>query len=154
MAGFGSGVLGKVFDTRGGVAAIQGGLGLLGSKMQANSSDHAAAVEAKAAADALAFAKEQYAKAEAQFAPYLQAGQGALARMQDLASQSELARTGYGPQTPMLPPRPAAPTLSTPGGPVGQSGAMVTLRAPNGQTKQVPANQAQHYIAQGAQQVA
>lgn len=141
---FGLGSLAKFFNSPGGTAAVNAGTNLAGGAMQAHAQGQAANTQARYAEQALAFAKQQYADAIKNFAPYMQASQGATAKLTDFLNQSR-------------PPSMGAPTSGTPGMNLGAmapgGGQLVTLKAPTGQIKQVPAEQAQHYLDLGAQPV-
>lgn len=142
---FGLGSLAKFFNSPGGTAAVNAGTNLAGGAMQAHAQGKASNVQAQYAQQALDFAKQQYADAIKNFAPYMQASQGATAKLTDFLNQSRPSSMG-------------APTSGTPGMSLGAmapggGGQMVTLKAPTGQVKQVPAAQAQHYIDLGAQPV-
>jgi hypothetical protein len=106
-----------------------GGLGsIAGGKAQADAQRYAADLQSKANDKALGFAQQRYAQLGANEAPYQRAGVGATGGIGDLLNRAAVAK-GYG--APMAP-------------------QMVTLSAPDGTTKQVPQDQAQHYIQLGA----
>lgn len=108
--------------------------------------------DAQDRADALTAQSANYAQTQARDArlqPYLQAGAGASQRLQG----------GLGLPRVAIQPLPPAPTFTSTFTPTpttqmpAQTGQMVTMRAPNGSTKQVPSNQVAHYQTLGAQVV-
>jgi len=126
-------------------ALIGAGSSAVAGKIGANASRDAAATSAQSSQDALNFLKQQKASQEAAAQPYL-----------DLGSFAVRNLPGAVRPTPMMPaspysPRPMTqfgqgPTLMTP----AQSGpSMVTIKAPDGSTRQVPANQAAFYVNRG-----
>lgn len=127
MAKFGLGSLAHFFNSNGGSNAINAAGQLIGGKMQSGANNHAADLQAKAAQQALDFAKQQYADAVKNYAPFLQASQSAVPQLTDFVNQTRPPQGGY---------------------PV--NGSMVTMRAPTGQMKQVPAQDVPHYEGLGA----
>ena len=161
---------------------ITGAFQLAGAKDQADAAKQAAQLQATAAQNALDWTKQQKAAQLAAYAPYSAVGQQAVAQLPGAvrpmpaggpppaySGPPPLAYMGQGGQSgpatyqppsnaPLsqigapqqaIPPTAAAPVA--PGTPAG--GAMVTLQAPDGTTKQVPQSQAQFYISRGAKQV-
>ncbi len=160
----------------GGIAAALGlaatvGAQTIGASKQASSAEHGADLQAKAAEEALAFTKAQKAKQEAAFAPYQNLSQMALqnplparavpggapapfttqprATMPAQPQGMPLSQMGQSP-LPMAPQVQPARSL---GAPASSPDAMVMLQAPDGSQKQVPAAQADAYIARGAKRV-
>jgi hypothetical protein len=153
-----------------GLAATIGGQ-TIGASKQASAAEHGADLQAKAAAEALAFAKDQKAKQETAFAPYQSISQQALqnplaarpvpggppmpfttqprATMPAQPQGAPLSMMGQsGPQmTPQVQP------VQSLGAPAASPDAMVMLQAPDGSQKRVPAAQADAYIARGAKRV-
>lgn len=110
--------------------------------------DYTKTKDAQDRADTLAADKAnyaQYVQSEGQKAPYRAAGQGATQTISHLLGL---------PDVTIAPPPPApaylSPSTSTS---APQGTGLVTLRAPNGQTKQVPQAQADYYLSKGAQKV-
>lgn len=149
------------------------------AKTQAAATAHAADLQAKATADALAAEREQQAYDRQQAAakeqaraPYVQASNASLAQLANVLH----VPGGFVPP-PVAAPRPAAPaapmapataqpqpsyvpsylsgTTATPAAAASSmpTDSMVTLVAPNGETKSVPRARAAAYIARGAKQV-
>lgn len=113
-----------------------GGLGsIMGGKAQADAAKEAARLQSQSAREALDFTKGQYGDLQTRLKPYIESGQTANQTMAALLARSPYAQAVRG-QVPAL------------------QGPLVTLRAPDGSTKQVPQAQAQQFIARGAQQVA
>lgn len=115
--------------------AIAGGsaiLKLFGAKKSADAAKEAAKIQSASAQQALNLQQQLYGQSRADLDPYRQHG------VQGLTALSALM--GH-PQPAPSPPVPGVP---------GQPGALVLLRAPNGQTKQVPADQVNYYLARGA----
>lgn len=75
----------------------------------------------------------QYASYQQRLAPYREASAPSLGRLNSLLSGSQWSTPGQSPGAPQ--------------------GGMVTLRAPDGSTSQVPASQADHYLQRGAVRV-
>lgn len=128
---FGLGSLAKFFNSSGGSQAIDAAGQLIGGAMQTRGNNHAADVQGRAAQQALDFAKQQYADAVKNYAPFLQASQNALPQLTDFMNQTRPPQGGY---------------------PI--DGSMVTMRSPTGQVKQIPANDVPHYRGLGAQVMA
>ncbi len=123
---------------------------LAGTAIAANTSSSAADKQAAGVQAALDFEKQQYADLTGRLAPYVAAGTSSTDRMaQLLGLPARAATTATAPPTrgPALgnapPPAPAQPAAPA-------SGGMVTLQAPDGSTKSVPADQVLHYQALGA----
>lgn len=128
---------------------LKTGVGITGNVLSANAQKHASDLEAQAADKALAFQKEQYEQQRTDNAPYRQVG------------ASSLAALSQGLGLPAYQAPPSAPTnggtlasLAQPPQAAQTPDAMVSLRAPNGSVKQVPASQADHFVQLGAQRVA
>lgn len=146
---------------------IAGGAGIAASAINSNAAGNAAHTAAQGTSEALDYTKQKdaqdradaltaqsanYAQTQARDArlqPYLQAGAGASQRLQG----------GLGLPRVAIQPLPPAPTFTSTFTPTpatqmpAQTGQMVTMRAPNGSTKQVPSNQVAHYQTLGAQVV-
>jgi len=128
-------------------------MSLFGANKAAKASEKAAAQQAQSAREALALQGQMYQQTRSDLAPYRQEGAQGLTALTALLG---------------LPPAPAgAPVTGLPGLPTPQArtpnpgavytghsavprDAMVMLRAPNGQTKAVPASQVDYYLARGA----
>ncbi len=159
-------------------SAIQGIASIFGANQQANASSEAAQLQYKSTEEALADARKQREYEQQQYAnylgrlqPYLGLGTSAGSTLQNLLARSpyaKLANNGPLPQysTAPLPttvtPMPPVPQgtqgpygATPPSGPQGpgtqmQSQQPVTLRAPDGSTKQVQPWEADHYLKAGA----
>jgi hypothetical protein len=138
--------------------------------MQAGTNNKAAEIDAQSKQAALDWLKEQYAIAQGQYKPFLDASTAAVGRMSDQAAHlpdpmSLLGREGYQPSAaPQANPMTGRPmgALAGPGGqpvsttmPVGGGHQLVTLKAPNGETRQFAANDPKvaRHLARGAQRV-
>ena len=130
----------------GGIASAASALG--SAKIQSNAAKKAAAAQQVGTDKALAV-QQQANK------PYMDLGQQGAQRLQQTPFQpyTQQFRPGQpnngfqGSQQPQGPP----PTLGSIGQPQGQQGgSMVTLRAPDGSTRQFPAVMAQQAIQQAA----
>ncbi len=140
----------------------------IAAKASSSSAKHAADTQAAAAQDALDFTKAQKAKQEAAYAPFGALGQQAVGMLPGLARQAPVG----GPPAPYTTqPRATAPMpqVNAQGAPMSMMGGpqpmpqgmpaqmpqqpMVTLAAPDGSQKQVPASQAPYFISRGAKQV-
>ncbi len=155
-------------------APITGAFQLAGAKDQADAAKQAAQLQATAAQNALDWTKQQKTAQIAAYAPYAAVGQQAVSQLPGTvrpmpaggpppaySGPPPLAYMGQngqpGPAT--YTPPPSAP-LSQIGAPqqasqpaAAPTGAMVTLQAPDGSTKQVAAQDAAFYISRGAKQV-
>lgn len=116
-------------------AIIGGAIGGLGQvfsgKAQADATKEAAQLQSQSNTQALNFAKDRYRQLGINEAPYQQAGVGATAGIGNLLNRAAVSK-GY------------APTMPPP---------LVTLKSPDGITKQVPQDQVPHYLQLGATQV-
>lgn len=131
---------------------IQAGAGLIGGKMQADAQRDAANAEAEAAEKALDWQKQVYATRQKQLAPAIGVGNGATVRMGELMG---IATPEGGwpvdiPAEPQAQSRQPAPAAA-PAAP--QPEATVMIKAPTGQTKEVPASQVAYYESKGATRV-
>lgn len=91
----------------------------------------------------------RYSDFEGRISPYLATGNSANSRMASLLglpANAPLSASSPAPSSPAPAPPSAPLPTSTPA-----TGQMVTIRAPNGQTKVVPGEQAAHYQALGGQ---
>jgi hypothetical protein len=155
------------------------GLGLLGagssianSAIAARGSRNAARTQEQAADRAMAFQREMYQEARGRLNPYEVEGNKAMVRLSSMLNAN--GRSEVPGQTPppfQVPPRngggprtPDVQTLSSYGRPVGRGqtpaaaaqggGQMVMLQSPDGkETREVPAGDAQRWIARGARVV-
>jgi len=164
--------------------AIVAGIGVAGTvsaaKMSSNASKNASKAQAAAGDQAIAFQREQYAQSREDFKPYAAAGGAALGRMgaqggtpvqgfrqgppaqlgmPQLGSPTPAGQSGPAPAGQMMPtmqPQPMGPgrQLSAQGAPQAAGGALWTIQAPDGATKQLPPEQAQQFIQHGARRVA
>lgn len=100
-----------------------------GAYVASKASNNATAATSAATGAALDFSKQQYADLQARLAPYNAAGQTASQRMSALLAQSPYARQA-APPAAAAPPQQPGPAAPPPGAQV------VTLRAPDGSTKQ------------------
>lgn len=130
------------------------------AKTQAASGQKAIEISQQGQRDSLNAINTNYGKAASLYEPYRQVGLNAL------PSLANLAGSGY-PEGRTAPPQGAPPSvmgMGTPQGnaapqgfyggqPLGPSNGsgLVTMRAPNGMTQQVPAAQVAHYTQMGAQ---
>lgn len=121
---------------------INTGLNVLGGYLGSRAANQAAQQQIAAGTQALNFDKQRYADAQANYAPYIANGQAADTAMSNFIS---------GPSSPInqVGRFNAAPLAAAQNN--GQQ--MVLMRAPNGETQQVPAELAPHYKSQGAQVV-
>jgi len=150
-------------------SAITGGIGaagqLIGAGIQSGAITDAAKIQAQTAAEALAYEKQRdaylqsteanrYGTMVTERAPYVATGNSA-----NSAMASYLGLPAPPPQAPVTPPptyqAPPPPGLAastaTPGTAVPRQGpGMVTMRAPDGTTQQVPTSQQAHYQSLGA----
>jgi hypothetical protein len=156
----------------GGSAAIQA----YGAHKASKAAKEAAATQSASADQALALQKQMYDQTRQDLAPYRETGNTALSSLSSFLglpantpSPTVPAATppaGLAPQAG-APPSHQLPQLQTPVGgqpygpghgyvaaPPSQPGSvLVMLRAPNGQTKQVPADQVDYYVSRGATKV-
>lgn len=154
--------------------------GVIGAEINANAQDKALQAQTDASNKALALTQQIYQNRQNQIAPYVGTGQNSLSRLSDLmglppppiAAAPVPSVTGMTPQSTGLPsatgplvggPPTSAGTmtgsiypnaLGNLGGaalqPQSTTSGLVTMRAPNGQTSQVPQAQVAHYQALGA----
>lgn len=148
--------------------AISAGENLAGAAIASNAAKSAAATQSASADKAIAlqnsalqqeqaFNAQQLALAQGRSQPYINAGQGALSRLGQGTSQpvtnpgAYSMPSGGGGALSGLGAAPAGYYGQTTAAPaVPQGGAMITVQAPTGQTKQVPASEAQHWTFLGA----
>ncbi len=139
-----------------------------GANVAADAATHGADLQSKAAQEALDYAKGQKAKQEAAWAPYAAASQNAVGQLAGATRTNPGAYTGQPFGIPQGQPQQGStlmnmgnmqPPMPMAGGGAGmppqtpQGGQMVTLQAPDGTSKQMPANQAQFYISRGAKAI-
>jgi hypothetical protein len=159
--------------------AVIGAAGTLGGAyLQTRGAGQAAEAQLQATREALAYEKERdaylrnleanrYATLSGQLQPYIGAGTSASNRMAELmglpVAAAPIAGIGKG-ITPAAPVTSAMPTYSmarqrttqpvegyaVPRGTAPAMTGLVTVQAPTGETRQMPADQAQAYIARGA----
>lgn len=139
-------------------AGIGGATSAFGAHEQANASENAAALQAQGIQQALDFTKAQKAKQEAAANPYLSLGGMAVGQLPQIAARAPMG----GPPAPYgAPQQPMAMQPSTLGGMAGgmpqppQGGGMITLRGPDGSTRQFAATdpRAQQAMQMGAVRV-
>jgi hypothetical protein len=119
--------------------------GAIGAHKAASASKEAAKQQAASAQQALAVQQQMYQQTRGDLAPYRQYGAGALAAGHQLMGlPTPAAEPAMMPLSQVIGQRP------TPTGTAVPRGSLVLLRAPNGQTQQVPADQVDHYLARGA----
>ncbi len=125
-------------------ATKQAGSASEAAKLQKSSTDQALAYEKERDAYARSTEANRYGAMMSQTAPFVSAGQGATGAMSRF----------LGLPAPASAP---APNQAMGGGAQGMGvqpgGAMITMRAPDGTTKQVPADQENHWVQKGAQRV-
>ncbi len=110
---------------------------------------HEAANQQIAAQDrALALQKQQFDASQARTQPYVNVGTQALNTLNgQIGNSPRLPQNGPAPSGPMMNPYAGmSPAMAS-------GGQMVTLRAPDGTTKAVPANQADAWMRKGAVRV-
>lgn len=146
---------------------ISGGTALVSGALGAHAASSAADKQTASADKALALQSQIYGNTRADLSPFVSLGTGALSNLRKLGGVPNV-QSGSMTPAPMAPvvtnrvqgsaptigtavPRNAA-TLSTFGqAPSGTASGYVTMRAPDGSTNQVPANQVQHWTSRGAQ---
>lgn len=146
---------------------IGAGTSLGGSAIAAHGAHSAANTQVQAANDARAYYNQMYQTGRADLEPWMQAGGDARAKLADMlqlpgagasatprASLPPGERVGNGAALSTF-ARAAVPAAvrMAPGGATKPDVPMVMLKAPDGATRAVPADQAQRYIALGAQRV-
>lgn len=139
---------------------IGAGLSLYGQSKLANASEEAARLEHASTEEALADARAQrkyeqdrYADYLGRLQPYLGLGTNAGSTLQNLLKSNPYSKLANGRQQAPSMPQQYAPMVNAGAGQTPAAAAqMVTLRAPDGSQKQVPGDQAQHYIGLGAVQ--
>jgi hypothetical protein len=126
----------------------------------------AAQIQADSTKAALDFAKQGYVTQQEQLAPYVGTGGAAMTKLSQLSglgtpkpyvippSLQTLGSTAPAGSTGALAPTGAPSSTSASALPQnGANGAMVTIKAPTGETALKPASEAQHWISLGAQVV-
>lgn len=137
------------------------------AKKGSDAAHEAAQTQQDAAQRALTGQQQQYAQQRQDFAPYQQAGQASLGRLNSLATAPRpvfnASQPGGGFQAPPPQQMPQMPQIQP--GMMGQQGQMAQpsgmppqakmalLQAPDGTTKQIPEEQAAHFIQQGARRI-
>lgn len=151
-------------------AIIAGGASVgaagIGAKLASNASKNAAATQAASGQQALGLQRDQWQAQQARTQPYVQAGQQSAQRLSDLLSPGRMGQ--YPPFTPggapsTQPPMFGAPPSSGMAQPQARplsawaqpqtGGGLVTMEAPDGERKQVPASQQAYWQAKGAKVV-
>lgn len=150
---------------------IGAGSSIAGAAIASHSAKNAAKTQAASADKALALEREQYQQQQQNLAPYRglsavlpqlmgRAGQGVTStgwgQYQAPTSTGNPFASLYqgGQSQPPSPPMGHAFTPTPDGGQVGgQPGGLVTLRAPDGTTQQVPQAQVPHFLSRGATMV-
>jgi hypothetical protein len=142
-------------------SAVSGAASLIGGKMASSASKNAAQAQIDASNKAQAFNQQVFNTQQQALAPYQAAGQDALSRLTAMRNTQPLAQQAQGyvnaaryGQMPAQSPWPTGPQMQQPQGGGGMpqpqgggGGAMVTLRAPTGETQAVPAQLADQLIA-------
>jgi hypothetical protein len=123
---------------------------LAGAGIAAYTANKASNQQAAAAQAALDFAKQQWQTTQQNLSPYMSLGSGATNNLRFLAgipNAPALAPAGTTfPQVGHVAP----PGTPTQGMAVPRAGnAMVTIQAPTGERRQVPANQSSYYVSKG-----
>lgn len=139
----GSGIVSTTTGGWGRLAPQLIGLGVqgVGSFMQSRAAKNAAAQQMAASERALEFSKGIYNDQKANQQPFIGMGHSAVNTLGGLMGLSQPQASQ--PQQPTAQPR----------GALGSMGQMVTMRAPDGSTKQVPVDQVAGFQARGAQVV-
>lgn len=122
---------------------INTGLDLLNAYLGSKAAKDAAQAQIDAANKALDFEKQRYGDAQNNFRPYIEHGQQANTAFAD----AMMPANGQAPTAANLGPQFMAPFQQNA---QNNGQRMVTMRAPNGETRQVPDFQVPHYSAQGA----
>lgn len=133
---------------------IGAGASLAGAKVASNASKNAARTQQQAGQQALQAQQQSYQQQRQDFAPYQQAGQQALGRLQGMAgqpaAQPAVGQLGNGPMRQASPMGLIAQAAAPMGGMLSQGGGMVTVQAPDGSTRQMPQALAQQFVQKGA----
>ena len=155
---------------------------LIGTTIASNANTEAARIAADSVAKALAFEKEKYAYEQGQYGnylgrlqPFIGTGTSANAREAELlglpssaSAPSSIGPPQRGPGESTSPPLDSnAPfidrisgTPRSPSGPISRPMSttsmqpMVMMQAPDGSTRQVPANERDHWLRVGAKEIA
>ena len=148
-----------------GGAIASGVSSLVGAKVASNAAKSAAKTQSQATDRALAVNQQVYNQQRQDQNPYMQVGQQGLTNLsQIVGNQQPRFGGGLNPSQPQMQPpmnlgttgRPPMPQggpqipQGAPMGGGGQSGPMVTVQAPTGETRQVPQALAQQMVAKGA----
>ena len=125
--------------------------------IQSAAADKASAFQAQANTDILGVQKQQYELGQQRMAPYAALGGQGMALLMGTPQPgaAPAPQNTLGGMMPTgAPPQPGAPPPpgGMPPGP-GGGGQMVTLQSPDGETRQVPADQAGFYMSKGARPV-
>ena len=151
----------------------------IGAKVSSNAAKSAAKTQSDSADKALALQKTQYEEQKARQAPYIDAGQSSVSRLNSLMTpnaQGQYQPFGAPPSNGMMPPPMAQPSPmgggqnpfrlpnmgggmaqpqggmmpQQPGAMPSQMGGTVKMQAPDGSTKDVPMSQKAYFEAKGA----
>lgn len=143
-------------------------LNLFGAKKASDASKKASQQQMAAGQKAFDYEQQMLGKQEAAAKPYMQLGQQSLGMLGLGKTFAPPNLNPYGPQPGVANqaggysgnPLPKTSASTSPGaytmGQMGQqaaspqSGGMVTVQAPNGQTRQMPREQAQFFVQKGA----
>lgn len=148
-------------------AGVAGAASLGGAAMASNAAKKASSQQMAAGQQALAYEREMLGKQEAAAKPYMQLGQQSVGMLGGGKAFAPPNLNPYGPQPGVANqaggyssvPIPKTSASTSPGaytmgqlGQTAQTGTdeMVTVRAPNGQTRQMPRSMAQQFVAKGA----
>jgi hypothetical protein len=144
-------------------AGAAAGASIYGAHKASGAAKDAAKQQQQSAQQALALQREMYGQTRADLGPYReQGGQGltALSALLGLPGPAPASSAPVGPTAPVpsswhsMPPGATVTGHAVPRGTLpGTAPNFVTLRAPTGQLRAVPADQAAFYLARGASQV-
>lgn len=141
--------LGKFLSSPGGQVLTNTAGQLIGTGMQARAQSQATDAQSEALREALAFEKDVYNRAMADYEPYRTAGAASLSRLSDLASRPATdvtaANTFGAGQLPNAP----VPSARSGPPPTSQAG-LVPMRAPDGELRMVRPDAVAKYTQRGA----
>lgn len=125
-------------------AGISAAGSIIGSGMASDASKNAAKTQVEASNKALELQQ-----------PYISAGTNAVNRLNTLLGgsgpMSQMSAMSPQPAPPAPVPAPSGPGISYPSGGKNSGGRMISMRAPDGSVKAVPASEAAHWQQMGAQ---
>jgi hypothetical protein len=136
--------------------AISAGTDVAKAAISANAAKNAAKTQSAAADKSLAFQQGIYGQQQQNFAPYLAQGQNAVQQLGQRAAQPSPTFQPGRPTSFQSPPQTPMASLGQPQqgmAPQGAQGGLWTIQAPDGTTKQLPAQMAQQFVARGAKRV-